>query len=111
MRRVIGHHRRRGAVYQQGGRGSRLRFVDREGAPGQGRAVQASNRVLGRVAVWHLDEAKTPRAARVAVGHNADRVDGPIRFKELAEILLRGRKGQTLLLNSGVLCSRVVRAA
>jgi hypothetical protein len=47
-----------------------------------------------RGAVWHLDKAKTPRAAGVAVGHNPDRVDRPIRLEELAEVLLRGGKSQ-----------------
>jgi len=66
----------------------RPRFVGCEGAPGQGCAVQASNRVLCRVAVWHLNKAKTPRAAYVAVGHNPDRVDSPIWFEELVEVLV-----------------------
>ena len=45
----------------------RPRFVDGEGAPGQCRTVEASNRVLRRMTVWHFDEAKTPGTARVAV--------------------------------------------
>ena len=45
----------------------RPRFVDGEGAPGQCRAIEAGNRVLRRMTVWHFDEAKTPGTACVAV--------------------------------------------
>ena len=42
---------------------SRPRFVDRKGAAGQGHAVEGVNGTLRRLAVWHFDEAKTPRTA------------------------------------------------
>ena len=47
-------------------------FVDREGAAGQGQAVEGVNGALHRLAVWHLDEARTPRTASLAVGHHPD---------------------------------------
>jgi hypothetical protein len=51
---------------------SRPCFVDREGAAGQGQAVEGVNGALHRLAVWHLDEARTPRTASLAVGHHPD---------------------------------------
>src|SRR5712692_8368851 len=72
----------------------RLGFVDREGAAGQCWTVEGLNGALGRAAVRHLDEAKAPRAAALAVGHDPDRVDGARGLEELAEVLLRGGKSQ-----------------
>jgi hypothetical protein len=73
---------------------SRPRFVDRESAAGEGRAVEGVNGRLRRVTVRHLDEAKAPRAAGLAVGHDPDRVDAAIGLEELVEVLLRGGKRQ-----------------
>src|SRR4030095_5480147 len=56
----------------------RPRFVDREGAAGQGRAVEGVYGRLRRAAVRHLDEAKAPRPTGLAVGHDPDRLDAAI---------------------------------
>ena len=44
----------------------RSRFVDREGATGQGRAIEGVNGRLRCAVVRHLDEAKAPGAAGLA---------------------------------------------
>ena len=58
------------------------------------RAVEGVNGAFRRMAVRHLDEAKAPRAAGLTVGHDPDRVDAAIGLEELAEVLLRGGKGE-----------------
>ena len=72
----------------------RPRFVDREGAAGQGRAVEGVYGRLRRAAVRHLDEAKAPRPTGLAVSHDPDRLDAAIGLEELEEVLLRGGKRQ-----------------
>jgi hypothetical protein len=73
---------------------SRPCCIDREGAAGQGRAVERVNGPLRRGAVRHLDEAKTPCTASLAVGHNPDGFYRAIRLEELAQVLLRRGKSQ-----------------
>src|SRR5262245_48455791 len=73
---------------------ARPRFIDREGAAGQGRAVEGVNGRLRRAVVRHFDEAKAPRPTGFTVGHDPDRIDAAIRLEELAEVLLRGSKSQ-----------------
>ena len=73
---------------------ARPRFIDREGAAGQGRAVEGINGRLRCAGIRHLDEAKALRTTGLTVGHHPDCVDATIRLEELAEVLLRGRKRQ-----------------
>ena len=73
---------------------TRPRFVDREGAASQGRAVEGVYGTLRCAGVRHLNEAKTPRPAGLAVGHNPDGFYRAIRLEELAEVLLRRAKSQ-----------------
>ena len=81
-------------VYQRGWRFSRPRFVDREGAAGQGHAVEGVNGTLRCAVVRHLDEAKTPRTAGLAVGHDPDGFYRSIRLEELTQVLIRRGKSQ-----------------
>ena len=48
------------------------RFVHVQGASADLRAVESRDRLISFLGVRHLDKAKTTRAARVAVGHDAD---------------------------------------
>ncbi len=91
-RRLQGHCHRAGAA--SAAWFSRPRFVDREGAAGQGHAVEGVNGAFCRPAVRHFDEAKAAGAAGLAVGHDSDSLDRAIWLEELAEVLLRGGKGE-----------------
>jgi len=49
------------------------------------RSVEGVNGRLRRAGVRHLDEAKAPRMAGLAVGQNPDGVYRPIRLEELTQ--------------------------
>jgi hypothetical protein len=72
----------------------RPRFVDREGAASDVRTVESVNHAMCRAAVRHLDEAKASRAANLTVSHDPDCIYRSIRLEELAQVLLRGGKGE-----------------
>jgi len=60
--------------------------MDTQGAPAEARPLQPGNRGVGRRGVRHRNAAKPARAARLAVGHHPDGVDGPIRFTQMAQL-------------------------
>src|SRR5262245_61081080 len=74
--------------------GTRLRFVDRQGPAAVRLALESLNGGLGRLAVRHFHEAKTPGAAGVLVGNDLHFVYHSIRLEELADIILSGAKRQ-----------------
>jgi hypothetical protein len=57
-------------------------------------SVDAGHCRLGRGGIGHLDKAKAPRAASLWIRDDADLLYVPIRFKQLAQLVFRGCKGE-----------------
>jgi hypothetical protein len=72
----------------------RARFVHVEGASAYLRAVQRSNRFFSIFVAGHFYEAEAARTSGIAVGHDADPVDLPERFKHLPQFVFRCVKAQ-----------------
>jgi hypothetical protein len=56
--------------------------------------IKVLNRSLGLCVPRHLDECKPARLSRIAVRHDADRLDLPYLTKQLFQVLLGRLKGQ-----------------
>src|SRR6185295_12148809 len=56
--------------------------------------VQGRDGLVGVARRAHLDEAEAPRAPRVAIGHDVDRVARADLGEQRLEVLVGGRKGQ-----------------
>ncbi len=67
---------------------TRLRFVDVEGTSSELLALESLNCGLRLAAVGHFNEAKPTGAAGGTVGNDIDGAHGPIRFKELADVMI-----------------------
>jgi len=52
-------------------------------------SIQSGNGLVPFFGVCHLDETESPRASGFAVSENADAVDRPIRFEDLAQLIFR----------------------
>ena len=68
---------------------ARVREVDPQGPPPDLVSVQVAHRALGRDGVVELAEPVALGLARVAVGHEAQRLDWPDLREEICELLLR----------------------
>ncbi|MCU1270224.1 MAG: hypothetical protein JWN74_1518 [Acidobacteriaceae bacterium] len=68
----------------------RAGFVHINGASADLASIQFGNGLVPFFAVCHLDETESPRTSGFAVGEDADPVDRPIRFEDLAQLILRG---------------------
>ena len=76
-------------------RGARLGLVDLDIAPVELVAVELLDRGLGILRGSHLDEGKTSGAAGLAIGDDADLLDGsPAAFEESPEARLAGFEGE-----------------
>jgi hypothetical protein len=75
-------------------RGTRLRFIDREGTAGQLRALESGNGGCRHGAVRHLDEGKAFGAAGIAINNDPDLVHHAIRLEELAEVMISRAEGK-----------------
>src|SRR5688572_25761142 len=62
-------------------RAARLRFAHLDAAAVHRGSVEGTDRIAGRVGLGHLHEREAARAARLAVGDHADRVDGAVPFE------------------------------
>src|ERR1700678_2173378 len=74
--------------------GLRTRLVHVERASTHLRAVQCGDGFFSVFIAGHLDKAEAARASGVAVGHDADPVHLPERFKHLPEFVFRSVKAQ-----------------
>src|SRR6185436_17848412 len=67
-------------------------LIHRQGPSPDGCPVQLLDGRLGLGIVGHLDKAKAPRTAGLAIRGNSSLRDGAKRLKELREVVFRGRK-------------------
>src|SRR5208283_1178281 len=65
----------------------RTRFVDGKVAPSEIRAVQGLHRLACRLIIRHLNEGKSARLTRVAIGNDADLFDWAIGLKQRANLV------------------------
>src|SRR5262249_8444481 len=72
---------------------TRVRLIDAQSPSSERRPLQPGNSRLGFCGVWHLDKAKTPRAAGVPILDDLDALDDAIRCKQLAQLFFGRRKG------------------
>jgi hypothetical protein len=72
----------------------RLGRVDGERPATEVFAIESLNRRLRGTVVCHVDEAKPPRPAGLAVGNEIHLIHRTIGLKELADIIFRGGKRQ-----------------
>src|SRR5438067_2205295 len=63
-------------------------LIDGQGSPPERRPIEPVDRRLGLGGVGHLDKAKAPRPAGVAVRGDLDAGDLPIGVKELRQLFL-----------------------
>ena len=62
-------------------------FVHVQSAPSQLAAVEGGNSLLSIFRVGHLHKAKPTRTASIAVGHDADAVDLPVRLEHRTQFI------------------------
>jgi hypothetical protein len=66
----------------------RTSFVHINSASADLASIQAGNGLISFFAICHLYETESPRTSGFAVSENADAVDCPIRFEDLAQLIL-----------------------
>jgi hypothetical protein len=70
--------------------GLRARFIHVNGASANLGTVQSGDGFLSILVAGHLDETEAAGASGVAVGHDADTIDLPMRLKKLPQFLFVG---------------------
>lgn len=76
-------------------------FVDGDLTSTDVLVIQALDRLLGFVGIWHLDESKAARAAGFAILHNLYRGYSPVALKGRPQLFFGLAKGQVAHIDIG----------
>jgi hypothetical protein len=68
-------------------------FVNVQRAPTQFFAIERGNCFLRFRGIGHFDEGKAARTASIAIGHDADLLDGPVGLEQRPQLCFGGAVG------------------
>ena len=72
----------------------RTRLVHVQRSSADLRSIQSGDRFFSVLVAGHLDEAEAAGSSSIAIGHNADPVDLPVRLEHLPQFVFRRVKAQ-----------------